>query len=63
MGKKYIEIQSRNLRRMINCEDIKKIYFRVQRIKPLLPQYQDALKTKEEKMRSSTETSFSLQDD
>lgn len=62
MGKKYIEILSRNSRRMINCDDIKKIYFRVPKKKPLLPLYSAAFEEKEPKSPAGTETSISLQD-
>lgn len=39
MGKKYIEILSQKTKRAIDCQDIKKIYFRVAKKRPILPAF------------------------
>lgn len=48
MAKKFIEICTRYTRRNVCLEDIKKIYFRVPKKRPVLPLYQKTIEIKEE---------------
>ena len=62
MGKKIIEVSIQKNKLMLNCEDLKRIYYRNKRKNPIVPKYSETNDYPEAKHSSPTDTDLGLED-